>query len=150
MWELIRRRSERNTSQSTSPRFCEIIDHRDVERIYSRMEDKAIIITRKPPRREKETYFWISKVEHPKAIHPSQLYIIEENVRKHLQKSRNNEVVIFDAFEYIKIEQGSESAYKFVGKLRDLTILSGSKFIVSISDALDEKEKALLKRIIED
>lgn len=150
MLELIRRRKEEDTLRDTSPRFCEVIDHTEVDSIYSKIKDRAIMISRKPPRREKETYFWISKVEHPKAIHPSQLYIIEESVKKHLQNSRDKKVVIFDAFEYIKIEQGPESAYKFVGKLRDIALLSGSKFIVSISDALDEKEKTLLKRIVED
>lgn len=118
------------------------------ERI-AKINRNVVWITRKPPNGDsgEKIHIWISKVEHPAAVHPSRLYVIEESLRKNLQP---NSVIVFDAFEYIKVEQGTEAALRFVGKLRDIALLKSSRFVVSASDALDRRERALLQRIVEE
>lgn len=136
----LRRRKVMKSAFVTTPEKAEYI---------ARASHNVVWITRKPPTEESrgKVHIWISKVEHPKAIHPSRTYVIEETLRRNLNP---NSVVVFDAFEYLKVEQGTEAALKFVGKLRDITILNSSKFVVSVSDALDRREKVLLKRIVEE
>lgn len=109
---------------------------------------KKLVITRKPLTDTKDAeYIWVSKVKHPDAIHPSDLHIIEQRVLETLNKGPV--VVVLDAFEYIMMEQGLNTALKFACKLRDMAILNNSNFVVTVGEGLEEKELALLKRVIE-
>ncbi|WP_084593953.1 DUF835 domain-containing protein [Palaeococcus ferrophilus] len=143
MFRLLHRRGVQDDKKHvlvTTPEVAERI---------ARLNRNVVWITRSPPNDEsrEKVHIWISKVEHPKAVHPSRLYVIEESLRRSLQP---NSVIVFDAFEYIKVEQGTEAALRFVGKLRDLALMKSSKFVVSASDALDKRERVLLKRIVEE
>ncbi|AIF69379.1 hypothetical protein PAP_04840 [Palaeococcus pacificus DY20341] len=143
-------KSNRNQKRDSNLN-CKVIHYSELSEILSIFsEEEKIMITREPPKEETNTiYFWLSKVEHPNAISPTKLYILEEAVRAAL-KDNKGKVIIFDAFEYIKVENGTTAALRFVGKLRDMALLSNSKFVISVSDALDEREKAFLKRIIDE
>jgi|Deesub1362B_J571_1020462.scaffolds.fasta_scaffold00024_130 hypothetical protein len=109
---------------------------------------KKLVITRKPLTDNKDAkYIWVSKVKHPNAIHPSDLHIIEQKVLETLNKE--SVIVVLDAFEYIMMEQGLDTALKFACKLRDMALLNNSNFVVTVGEGLEEKELALLKRVIE-
>ncbi|WP_457754151.1 DUF835 domain-containing protein [Thermococcus sp.] len=62
---------------------------------------------------------------------------------------KESPIIVLDAFEYLMMEQGLEATLRFTGKLRDIALLNNSGFIVSISEGLDDKTVALLKRIVE-
>ncbi len=129
----------------------QVIDYKDVERILNRDSNRyKILITRKHPRliKSQNVYsIWISKLEHPQAVHPSQLYKIEHLALEQAQKGESD--IILDALEYLMIEHGVIPVLRFVGKLRDMAILTNSNFYVSVSDGIDEKTKALVRRIVE-
>ncbi|WP_461866352.1 DUF835 domain-containing protein [Thermococcus sp.] len=129
----------------------QVIDYKDVEKILNKDAYRAkILITRTHPKRIKNQNvypIWISKLEHPQAVHPSQLYLIENLILEHAKQQHSD--IILDALEYLMIEHGVTPILKFVGKLRDIAILTNSNFYVSVSDGLDEQTKALVKRIVE-
>lgn len=129
----------------------QVIDYKEVERILNRNTHRhKILITRKHPRliKPQNVYpIWVSKLEHPQAVHPSQLYLIEHLAWEQAQKQPSD--IILDALEYLMIEHGVVSTLRFVGKLRDMAVLTNSNFYVSVSDGIDEKTKALIRRIVE-
>ncbi|WP_367884487.1 DUF835 domain-containing protein [Thermococcus sp. JCM 11816] len=91
---------------------------------------------------------WVSKAEHPKAVKPTDLHILESIIWRELQNGTKS--VILDALEYLMIENGVERALRFVGKLRDMAILTGATFYVTVSEGgIDEKTRAMLRRIVE-
>ena len=90
---------------------------------------------------------YLSKVPHPGHVDPSKLHILEQTIWRLLQDSQSD--VILDAFEYLVIENGLDTALKFTGKLRDMAVLAGSNFYVTVSGALDERTIHMLRRILD-
>ncbi|WP_460127407.1 DUF835 domain-containing protein [Thermococcus prieurii] len=112
--------------------------------------DEKVLITRKMPGEVSDSnviHIWVTRVRHPQAVEPTNLYVIEQRVWDSLSKGARN--VILDAFEYLLLENGLERTLRFVGKLRDMTLLSNSNFYVTVSDGIDERVLAMLKRIVE-
>ena len=127
-----------------------LIDEEDFLRVLrSGPKRQKVVITRRhnlyAPGNIKIIY--LSKVPRPGYVDPSKLYVLEQNLWRHLQNSRSD--VILDAFEYLAIENGLETALKFTSKLRDIAVLTGSRFYVTVSDALDERTIHLLRRILD-
>ena len=111
---------------------------------------KRILITRSasiPVNGKDVFYVWLTKIEHPNAVDPRKLHVIEQRVWEALKDE--NVDVILDGIEYLILENGLENTLRFVGKLRDMAILTNSNFYVVASDALDERTLSLLKRIVE-
>ncbi|ASJ07455.1 hypothetical protein A3L08_09050 [Thermococcus pacificus] len=110
---------------------------------------QKIVITRKNNLNDLRNTrtIYLSKVSRPGYFDPSKLYVLEQNLWRHLQNSPSD--VILDAFEYLAIENGLETALKFTGKLRDMAVLTGSRFYVTVSDALEERTIHLLRRILD-
>ncbi|MBO8174423.1 MAG: DUF835 domain-containing protein [Thermococcus sp.] len=128
----------------------QVVHYSRVPEILKRFSDKKkVLITRNPPNgQDSSTFFiWVSKVDHPNAVSPSNLYVIEQKVWEIIEKE--SPIIVLDAFEYLMMEQGLEVTLRFTGKLRDMALLNNSGFIVSISEGLDKKVVALLKRIVE-
>ncbi|AMQ17674.1 DUF835 domain-containing protein [Thermococcus peptonophilus] len=127
-----------------------IIDYRELDRLLTQDSYKKLLITRRPIVNSTPSdvvLIWVSKAGHPRAIKPTDLHILESIVWKELQNGTKS--VILDALEYLIIENGLESALRFVGKLRDIAILNGAKFYVTVSEGIDEKTRAMLRRIVE-
>ncbi len=127
-----------------------LLDEEDFLRVLrSDPTKQKVVITRRhqidAPGNVKLIY--LSKVPHPGHADPSKLYVLEQTLWQLLQNSKSD--VIFDAFEYLAIENGVETALKFTSKLRDMTVLRGSNFYVTVSDALDERTIHLLRRILD-
>ncbi|ASJ02290.1 hypothetical protein A3L09_02945 [Thermococcus profundus] len=87
---------------------------------------------------------WITTIEHPHAVHPRDLHKIEAAVIRDTSIRKSD--VVLDGFEYLMLENGLIPALKFVSKVRDITLVNGTRFYVVLSDALTERERALLKR----
>ncbi len=113
---------------------------------------RKLLITRKVPFYSgspsgNTSVIWLSKTGHPLAVNPRDLHVIEQMIWDIL---RNENVdLILDAVEYLILENGLEATLRFVGKLRDMAVLSNSDFYVVTSDALDERTRSLLRRIVE-
>ncbi|WP_297508710.1 DUF835 domain-containing protein [Thermococcus sp.] len=110
---------------------------------------KIVFITRNPDEKpgKNVSLLWISSIEHPKAINPRKLHVIEQKVWDEL--NRENAVVVLDGLEYLLLENGPETTLRFVGKLRDMAILTNSNIYIVVSEAIDEKIRNLLRRIVE-
>ncbi|NJE07934.1 DUF835 domain-containing protein [Thermococcus sp. M39] len=150
MFRILRSiRSADSEHKENYPTF-RVVHYSEVPEILEKVpRRKKILITRTPPNGQNSSvlHIWISKVDHPSAVSPSNLYVIEQKVWELL--NRDSPIIVFDAFEYLMMEQGLEAALKFTGKLRDMALLNNSGFIVSVSEGLDERVVALLKRIVE-
>jgi len=133
------------------PSGARIIDYRALPKLLDRFSGKKVLlITRRPPNHLNDVngeVIWISKVEHPQAVHPSRMHAIEQITWESLNNGTDG--VILDALEYLMVEHGIEKTLKFVGKLRDMAMYKNKEFYVTISDGLDEKVLALLRRIVE-
>lgn len=90
---------------------------------------------------------WVTKVPHPEAVPPTKLHVIEQIIWNQLNKTASD--VILDAFEYLMIENGVEPTLRFVGKMRDMTLMRDSEFYVTVSNGLDERVLNILRRIVE-
>ena len=136
--------------RKTHGKFRRVINYRTLPAILETISDKKILITRKMPGEiptQNIVHIWVTRVRHPNAIEPANLHVIEQKVWNALLD--NSGTVILDAFEYLLLENGPERTLRFVGKLRDIAILSNSDFYVTVSDGIDERILAMLKRIVE-
>ena len=127
-----------------------VLDYRVLHDILRVLPEKKVLITRKMPGEfadQRVVHIWVTRINHPQAVDPTDLYVIEQKVWDSLSKGAKN--VILDAFEYLLLENGLERTLRFVGKLRDMALLSNSNFYVTVSDGVDERVLAMLKRIVE-
>ncbi|ASJ09548.1 hypothetical protein A3L11_10015 [Thermococcus siculi] len=128
-----------------------VVDYRRLEDILRKNRHrKKIVITRRAPSElngHNVNHIWVTKVPHPNAVPPTRLHVIEQMVWEQIQ--RENTDVILDAIEYLMIENGVEPTLRFVGKLRDMTVMSDLDFYVTVSDGLDRRIINILRRIVE-
>ncbi|WP_167905522.1 DUF835 domain-containing protein [Thermococcus sp. CX2] len=107
---------------------------------------EALAITRRPEVFEKRgiPYLWITKVEGKNTIHPTSLAPL---LQKLVDSADQNTVIIFDGLEYLILENGFESVFKFLTTLKDKLILIGATLIVMLDPAaIEEKHLKLLER----
>jgi len=134
--------------KSKSPK---VLSYTYLPRLMSLTPDGKILITRKMPGEFSDSnvvHIWVTKLKHPQAVEPTNLYVIEQKVWD-LLSTGSARSVILDAFEYILLENGLERTLRFVGKLRDIALLSNADFYVTVGDGVDERVLAILKRIVE-
>ena len=129
-----------------------LIDYKDRPNLLQRLSSKnLLLITRRPPEalnNPNGKVIWISRVDHPNAIHPSRMHALEQTVWESL-KGGETDGIILDALEYLMVEHGTEPVLKLVGKLRDMAVYNDKEFYVTVSNGLDDRFLALLKRIVE-
>lgn len=138
----------RGRTQSKIPR---VLNYTHLPRLISLTPDRKILITRKIPgefSNSNVVHIWVTKLRHPQAVEPTNLHIIEQRVWD-LLSTGGAKSVILDAFEYLLLENGLEKTLRFVGKLRDIALLSNADFYVTVGDGVDERVLAMLKRIVE-
>ena len=135
------------------PEGSRVIPPGKVKNVLKNDSKRLIVITRNALREpnggngRNVLYLWLSKVNHPNAVDPRKLHVIEQRVWDALRDT--NADVVLDGLEYLIIENGLENTLRFVGKLRDMAILTNSNFYVVASEALDERTLSLLRRIVE-
>ncbi|WP_297501070.1 DUF835 domain-containing protein [Thermococcus sp.] len=110
---------------------------------------RVVLITRNPNEWSSKNVsrLWISSIDHPEAIDPRRLHVIEQKVWEELKKG--NAVIVIDGLEYLLLEDGPETTLRFLGKLRDMAILTNSNIYIVVSEAIDERIRNLLRRIVE-
>jgi len=97
--------------------------------------------------------YWVTKLEeesikkedHIYPISPTKMDILIDLITKNLE--HGYESVYIDTFEYLVLENGFESASKFLFSLKD-RVISKNKLLILILDprTLTEKQMALIER----
>ncbi|MCD6559039.1 MAG: DUF835 domain-containing protein [Palaeococcus sp.] len=114
----------------------------------------GLIISRVPPKviqRElklkKTPVIWITKMEGENTIHPSRLPYLLEMLIGFMRREDTAKVILFEGLEYMIMENGFESMFKFLTTLKDYALLHKSTVIIPIEkEILTQKEFTLLKR----
>ncbi|HII67407.1 MAG TPA: DUF835 domain-containing protein [Thermococcaceae archaeon] len=118
-------------------------------------ERNIIMITRDLPKNKNTNslVYWVTKLEedyikkedHIYPISPSEIGILIDLITRNIE--HGYEIVYVDAFEYLVLENGFESASKFLFSLKD-RIISKNKLLVLILDprTLTEKQMALIEK----
>ena len=119
---------------------------------------ESMIICREPPEvlrnkldiGEDVKIWWLTKAEREDAIHPTRLPFMTYNIVEFINKENHKRFVLLDGIEYLILENGFESIYKFLTSLKDYAILYDAVILVPIDpDAYDLKEYNLLLREFE-
>ncbi|WP_052696187.1 DUF835 domain-containing protein [Palaeococcus ferrophilus] len=91
-------------------------------------------------------FWWLSKVEGDHVIAPTRLPFLSYNITEFLD-SHERPFVYLDGLEYLILENGFETVFKFLTAIKDQAILKGGVILVKISpDAYELKEYRLLLR----
>jgi len=118
-------------------------------------EKNVIMITRdlSKNRTTNSLVYWVTKLEedsikkedHIYPISPTKMDILIDLITKNLE--HGYESVYIDTFEYLVLENGFESASKFLFSLKD-RVISKNKLLILILDprTLTEKQMALIER----
>ncbi|AFN04775.1 regulatory protein [Pyrococcus furiosus COM1] len=109
---------------------------------------KAVAITRNPEiyKNIGIPYIWISKVEGENAISPTNLPKLLHTMIS-LSKKHPGVTFIIDSVEYLALENGFESTFKFLISAKDHLMLNNSSLVLIIEDkAFKPNELALLKK----
>ncbi|ASJ02597.1 hypothetical protein A3L09_04645 [Thermococcus profundus] len=116
----------------------------------------GILITRNLLRGLKPRFpvFWVSKVSEGEmaegimTISPTDMGILIDLIRKYLEKGHS--LVVIDCFEYLMMENGFESALKFLLSLKDYASkYGGTLVLVTDPSAYPEKEWRIITRELE-
>jgi len=127
-----------------------VVDYRELPNLLRTEKGKKLVISRRAPEELEKygvDYIWVARISHPKAIPPTKLHVIEQTVWDRLQTEKSD--IVLDATEYLIIENGVEPTLRFIGKLRDMAVLHGRKFYVTVSDGLEGRVLSILRRIVE-
>jgi len=130
------------------------------KRLGSLMVDPALVmVTREDPEVLKAQLhpdalvFWVTRAreglinEKPAiyAVSPTNIGILLDLVAKAVNKGYR--ILCVDAFEYMAVENGFDSAFKFLTTLKDLLMARGGSVILTINpDSLDPRQEKLLER----
>lgn len=119
---------------------------------------ESMIICREPPETlrnkldigEDVKIWWLTKAEREDAIHPTRLPFLTYNIVEFISGGNQKRFVFLDGIEYLILENGFESIYKFLTSLKDYAILYDAVILVPIDpDVYDLKEYNLLLREFE-
>ncbi len=89
---------------------------------------------------------WLSKVDGDNTVHPRRLEYLNHVIVQFMQE-KGEKLVFLDGIEYLIIENGFESVFKFLTSLKDYSLVSNTMVIVEIDErTLRNQERALLKR----
>jgi hypothetical protein len=120
---------------------------------YQRTGASGLIITREVPNTIRKKYnikgipiIWLSRSNHKKAITPTNLGNIIEEV-KEFTMGKNNSIIMFEGLEYLIIHNDFERVLKFLHSLRDEIAVNDARLIISLNPKTLSKNKiALIKK----
>ncbi|UCH88039.1 MAG: DUF835 domain-containing protein [Thermoplasmata archaeon] len=120
---------------------------------YISQGSKGLLITRIFPAKVRKQYnlgntpvLWLSRTQEGKAINPTNLGVLVEEVREYIKKNRKT-IILLDGLEYLIIENDFERVLKFINSLEDEIALHNSRLLVSVNPkVLDPEKKALLEK----
>jgi hypothetical protein len=120
---------------------------------YISRDSKGLLITRVFPGKVRKQHklgmtpvLWLSRTEEGKAINPTSLGVLLEEVREFIKSNRKT-LVMLDGLEYLIIENDFERVLKFINSLEDEIALHNSRLLISVNPkVLDTEKKALLEK----
>ncbi|MCO6040370.1 DUF835 domain-containing protein [Thermococcus alcaliphilus] len=114
---------------------------------------KAIIITRQNPEGLRAKFgsnvpiLWLAKIDKPGTVYPRNLERLAHELVTFMRSEKGPKSIVIDGFEYLVVENGFDSVFKFLTSLKDHALLTDTVIVVPImKEALDEKQYALLLR----
>lgn len=154
---LVMEFKEKNVNTTVSPG---VYFYSNLEEAYSaflnllRSNYAGLVVSRKHPEFIKKNLnitkipiLWITKVDSNMSIYPTRLPYFLHILVEFINKEDKEKAILIDGFEYLVIENGFNSVFKFLTTLKDHAILNNSVVVVPISkDVHTEKEISLLKR----
>ncbi|WP_297536499.1 DUF835 domain-containing protein, partial [Thermococcus sp.] len=97
-----------------------------------------------------EEYVWLTRVEHPQAISPSNLHVLAERIVEFLRTSEDG-VVYIEGIEYMLFYSDFRAVAKFLFSIRDTAMIYGGHVLVLANDkTLRPEYMAILKREFEE
>ncbi|AIF69728.1 hypothetical protein PAP_06665 [Palaeococcus pacificus DY20341] len=123
--------------------------------IYELLKGRAgVIISRRPPevlreqlKLKKVPILWLTKVEGDNHVHPRRLEYLIQNLVDFMKKDNKPKFIVIDGLEYLIIENGFESIFKFLTLLKDYSVFDNTIILVPVNEkTLKSKEYSLLKR----
>jgi hypothetical protein len=94
-------------------------------------------------------YVWITRVEHPTAVNPSSLHVLNGKITSFLSDNPGG-VVYLEGVEYIALYVDSKSLLKFILSVRDTAIVYNGYFILLANpETLEPAQVAIFKRELE-
>ena len=127
-----------------------VIDENSARKLMKKKGSSLLVITRKPPleiERYRVEYIWVTTAQHPRGVHPIDLYRMEHVVVERLKKGKVD--ILLDAVEYLMLHNGVRGTLKFIAKLRDRAVINNTEFYVTVSANLDHKVRRMIERIVE-
>ncbi len=118
--------------------------------------ERGMVITRTFPEKIRSTehltnssIWWLSREESEQSINPTSLAKLTHVVKEFIEE-RKEAIVLLDGLEYLILQNGFETALRFIQALNDLVILNKATLIVPVDPAsLSVKELSLLEKEME-
>lgn len=114
---------------------------------------KVIIITRQNPEELKAKVgssvpiLWLAKIDKPGTVHPRNLERLAHELITFMRSEKEPKSIVIDGFEYLVVENGFDSVFKFLTSLKDHAVLTNTVIVVPImKEALEKRQYALLLR----
>ncbi|WP_245612549.1 DUF835 domain-containing protein [Palaeococcus ferrophilus] len=148
----------RSTSVNLPPGAFYVETRRALRALVHKMQrsGNGVLITRNSPQGITPTFpvFWITRVisgrirENTTAISPTDIGILLDLVRRHLEKGHS--LVVVDSLEYLVVENGFENAFKFLLSLKDnIMHFHGTLIVLTSPSMYSENQWALISRELE-
>ncbi len=94
-------------------------------------------------------YIWLTRVEHPHAVNPSGLHVLNGKITKFLKENPGG-VVYMEGIEYISFYVDPRSLTKFILSVRDTAIIENGHFILyAAPEVIEPTQFAIFKRELE-
>ncbi|WP_167886414.1 MULTISPECIES: DUF835 domain-containing protein [unclassified Thermococcus] len=120
------------------------------EKIPEIFIESGLVFSRNNSRRE--GWFWITKLNAPNAIYPTNLPKMLDIIVKYMKNAKEegrHPIIVIDNLEYLIMENEFETVLRFLSVLRDYAVLHSATVFLGIDlDTLDTKKQHLLKRLV--
>ncbi len=116
---------------------------------------KCMIIGREPPERVQSVRFirineddviWLTTLVGKRCVNPTHLGNVQNSLTRFIDSSRRG-IVLIDGLEYLISNNGFDAVLKFINRIEDMIITTGTTVVVSIDPrTLDAQHLALIER----
>ncbi|MBX8636681.1 MAG: DUF835 domain-containing protein [Thermoplasmata archaeon] len=116
---------------------------------------KCMIIGREPPERvqsvrfiriNEEDVIWLTTLVGRRCVNPTHLGSVQNALTKFIDSNRRG-IVLIDGLEYLISNNGFDAVLRFINKIEDMIITTGTTVVVSVDPrTLDAQHLALIER----
>ena len=116
---------------------------------------KCMIIGREPPERVQSVRFirineddviWLTTLVGRRCVNPTHLGSVQNSLTKFIDSNRRG-IVLIDGLEYLIANNGFDAVLKFINRIEDMIITTGTTVVVSVDPrTLDAQHLALIER----